>query len=523
MKRESSNAMRTIKLLIMLVILFTGFSGCVNDRGNYDYDTIPVFLTDDWQVKVNDNNVKVGDDQKIILHNGDRLNITMNSDFSGKSSPEYHWKVFPKKQAENPDNVFETPREIAKTKDFNQTFDEVPGTYTLYFEAMNQDNGTKFCAQFTVEVLSIKGILVYFTDMEGKGDYGAFSTAELFPELPADHLGRTDHIYSTINNGAKIENPTHLWVRKAMKNREAHRKILLASENTITVVNYETHEKESDNYSALFFIPSEKAPKPEGFMTGFQKEFLIQNGELCVIDYMSGGAVFGTHYGKFGCEYSPYMMSIPMDMSTYSGGWNIAFNKTSRGFEIDAWNFMSDFVFEEGAIDISNTGMDLLYVEKGQDYSMHSVMRDDNGILHYVYYKLSQDMEQGYYKASCIADYNLSAHHEISEQSHWAVNARGTNSFFSSGNEIYSLSHKNGNITPADLELPTNAEIVALQVLKDTENAVYDNALLFIAYNVNGEGNVLQYRFNPLSGVINKGSKQGFGEYGRILGIALKK
>ena len=46
--------MKTIRLLLTMIILLAGFTGCVKDRGDYDYTDIPVFSTDDWQVKVND-------------------------------------------------------------------------------------------------------------------------------------------------------------------------------------------------------------------------------------------------------------------------------------------------------------------------------------------------------------------------------------------------------------------------------------------------------------------------------------
>ena len=515
--------MKTIRLLLTMIILLAGFTGCVKDRGDYDYTAIPVFSTDDWQVKVNDKVAELRADNKIVLKTGDRLCIAANGGFTGNARPEYHWKVLTKDQPDNPEHIFESPREVAVTKDFDQAFEEGPGSYILSFEAINRNNNTIFGAQFIVEVLSIKGMLVYYADADGKGDYSAFATAEILPGVDEDYLGRNDHIYSTVNGGAKIEKPTQIWVREAMKRQPADRRILLASENTVTVVNYETHEKESDIYSSLFFIPPAKEARPEGFMAGFQSEYLVQHGDLYKIDYTQAEKIiYGVHCGQYGCEYSPYMMSVPMDMETMTGGWNIVYNKTLRCFELDNWGTMVGLMSGGGNVDVGNTGMDLLYADKGPEYSIHAVMRDDAGKVHYVCFTYP-DPVMDPFTVVCAADHDLSARSEVTEHSLWAVGARGNISFFSSGNEVYLLNQQTGSIVSADLDLPEDAEIAALQVLKDIDNTIYDNALLFVGYNLNGQGCVRQYRFNPLSGQINKDSKREFGEYGRILGIALKK
>lgn len=148
--------MKTIRLLLTMIILLAGFTGCVKDRGDYDYTDIPVFSTDDWQVKVNDKVAELRADNKIVLKTGDRLCIAANGGFTGNARPEYHWKVLTKDQPDNPEHIFESPREVAVTKDFDQAFEEGPGSYILSFEAINRNNNTIFGAQFIVEVLSTK-------------------------------------------------------------------------------------------------------------------------------------------------------------------------------------------------------------------------------------------------------------------------------------------------------------------------------------------------------------------------------
>lgn len=427
-----------------------------------------------------------------------------------------------KNQPDNPEHVFEEPKEVADTKDFDQHFDEGPGSYVLSFEATNEKNHTTFGTEFVVEVLSIKGMLVYYADAEGKGDYSAFSTEEILPDLEKKYLGRTDHIYSTVNNGMKIEDPTQIWVREATKQQPEARKILLASENTVTVVNYETHEKETDIFSNLFFIPSEKEAKPEGFLAGFQGEYLVQNGDLHKIDFTQGSKAYGPSCGSFGCEYAPSMMYIPMDMATMAGGWNIVYNKTYGCFEFDNWGTIIGYMSEGGPVDASNTGMELLYMDKGPDYSIHAVMHDMDGNIHYVCFTYP-DPFMNYFSVLCTTDHNLANHSKVTEKSLWAIGTRGNISFFSSDNKVCLLNQQTGDVATTDIDLPESAEIAALKLLKDEDNPVYNSVLLFVAYNHEGKGYVRQYQFNPLSGKINHSSMREFDGYGRILGITLKK
>ena len=514
---------RIIQLLIIAALALPGLPGCVNDRGDYDYKDIPEFVSEKCEVSVNGKTQTLASGNKIVVETNDLLHITLNGHFTKEVSPEYRWMIFPKTQQDNSDHIFEQAREIAATQDFDQPFTEAPGTYILYFEAKNTVDNTLFHHLFEVEVLSLKGMLVYYTDAEGKGDYGAVTTAELFPDIPADKLGQNKDIYSAINE-EKIDRPTQIWVRMPAEQRKEFRRILLASENTVTVVNYETHEKESDNYNSLFVIPPEKEALPQGFNNGFQCEHLIQNGDLCRYDYMGGSLkpLFGLHMGTPGCEYSPYIMNLPYLQGEDTGGESIVFNETMRGFECDYYGFLMPFMSVGGDVDISATGMELLYVDKGVGKTIHAVMLDDDGHLHYVCFEMNLNMDMYAYEGLCTRDLDLSGS-EAGTMSCWAIAARGDFAYFSSGTEVYLLNHAANTVTPMNLGLPVGAEITALQVLKDPDNIVYDNALLFVAYNLNGEGTLLQYRFNGLSGAINSGSKKEFSGFGKILGIALKK
>lgn len=507
-----------MKIIIATAILLLAFTGCVKDNGNYDYRNIPEFTADGYQVKVNGKPIRMLDGNRIVLNSNDSLTILVNGEFSETTEAAYEWAIFPKAQPNNPDGNFEQAKIIATGKDFNQSFHEGPGKYVLYFKAIAVASKNAFYSQFVVEVESIKGLLVFHSDAENKGDYSAIRTAEMNLELPEEKLGVIDNIYSGVNNGEKIANPTHIWLRTTDRFPQ---KIFLASPHSITTVNYETHEKETDDYSSLFLIMPEKSPFPEGYMNGENNaEYLIQNGDLCKIDYMSMEQLFGAHVGLRGKEYAPWMMCIPTYQypdGIYRDFNNIFFNKTDRKFEYDFGGILN-FRHAGGSVDISDTRMDLVYMAKGNGFFIEAVMKDDNGNLHYVRFNITDANA-----VLCTCDINLSGRPEITEQSQWAVGARGNIAFFSSQNELYILNHNNQSVTPAVLGLPDKAAISVVKVLNDPENYVYDNALIFIGYNLNGKGYILQYQFNPLDGRINKDSRKAFSGFGQIVDVVLKK
>lgn len=511
-------------ITLLTAILLLASIGCVNDRGDYDYRDITEFVAGEYTVSINGDSYPLDNENHIVLKANDLLHIDLNGDFSPEIDGEYHWMIFPADQPDNADHIFEQAREIASTKDFNQAFTEGPGKYILYFEAEDPVAKTKYHAQFQVEVLSIMGMLVYHTDEMGKGDYSAITTAEMFPELSIDNLGCNHNIYSSIN-GEKIENPTRIWVR-TLPDAGKDKKILLSSINTMTTVNYNTHVKETDEYRSFFLLPIETEAHPEGHLNGFQKEFLVQNGNLHRLDPRSLNLTYGVSYGQYNCKYSPCMMSIPLNYETYEGGENIAYNMTLRKFEYDSdYMGMSDFMpsASPGSVDISNTQMDLLYMDKGVDNSINAIMKDGNKQLHYVCFNLTEDPFSGYTEATCSRNLNLSIHPEISETSLWAIASRADLAYFASGDKVFLLNHEKDAVTPLALDIPAGAEISVLKVLKDPDNTEYDNRILLIAYNMEGKGVLHQYSFNPLSGAIDASSKKAFDGFGKIIDMTLKK
>lgn len=509
--------MKNIKLFFIVCFTLL-FVGCVRDNGNYDYKEIPEFVINGIQVKLNGEDVKLPENRKIILQTNDQLNIVIDGDFTMSTAVTYTWKMFPKGQPNNIDGVFEQPEEIATKKNLDIAFAKGPGNYTLFLEATNIDAKTTFREKFEVEVESINGLLIYHADLNNKGDYSAIRTAQTMPELPVEKLGVTMNIYSAVNGGEKIENPTQIWIQKARE--QILNKLFLVSTDNVTVVNYGTHEKESDDYSAIFFIPIEGEAAPQGHMNGAQSEFMVQNGDIHKIDYMNPpkNPVFGVHCGLSGCKYSPYMMSIETVVlgDNYRELSNVVFNKTYRKFEYDYYSGMMDFGYVGGSVNIADTQMDLVYMSKGLGFTISAVMRDDNDVLHYVEF----DITDTNMVTSSSSD--LSAHGQITGDDLWAISTRANLAFFASGSEIYVYNPKSNRVVPFGADLPSGAEITVLELLNDSTNKIYDNAILLVGYNLGDEGVVMQYQFEPMSGKLDKASQQKFDGFGRILDIELK-
>lgn len=516
---------KTIYVAMLLTLICAGFAGCVKDDGNYDYKDIAGFTARSVTVKINGKAVSVVGGNKIVINPNDLLNIVVEGELGTDFDPVYHWMLFeidpPMRPGTDLEDYFEPAEEIAATKDFDGHFNKSPGNYTLYYVVENRKNDSRFYEEFTVEVESVKGMLVYHADAAGLADYSVVRTSEMGLGLPPEKLGMISNVYSSVNGGAKIANPTRVWLRR-VNDPMFEDQIFLAHEGGMVQVNYRTHVKEHDSYNAYFMFPPEGTPDPQGYMNGSNKtEYLVQGGQVYGINYMTASRALFTPVSNYG-TYSPCMMTIPQSINRDYR--NIFYNMTSGGFEYDYWGAMAPFFSVPGSlggedVDIMNTGMNLVFMDMGNGSTIDAVMRDRSGAYRYVRFDVTNP-----YGAMCIENIDLSPF-PADENSLWAVGNRGSAAFFSAGNELYILDMQDKTSHAAELGLPANDAISVVQVLKDSDenNATNNNAVIFIAYNSGGEGKLLQYKFNPSTGVLDKTSRQEFGGFGRILDIVLKK
>lgn len=506
--------------IFMLLLAFV--ASCVKDRGNYDLQDIPEFNASGFAVKVNGEVVSVLAENKVVISANDELSIVVNGELTVGFDPAYAWMLYEVNPILKPGSDFEAAVQIADTKDFNQKFSKGPGQYKLYYVVTNKQNNARYYEEFMIEVESLNGLLVYFKNGEGNGDYSAVRTAEMGLGLPTEKLGVIENVFSGINKEIKIENPTHLWLRQ-VGNGSSDNLIFAANKNDMIALSYRTHAVENTDYNRFFAFPLETSPLPQAHMNGSNAaEFLIQNQEVYKIDYMSGGST--PKYSLLnatGMQYAPLMMTIPTDMIAERGFTDVFYNKSWKRFEYDYFG-LTPFMAAPGIlgpddVDISNTGMDLVYMAKGTDFGINAIMKDAQNNLRFVRFDITD-----IYASLCTHNVDLSTVSDVTEQSLWAASERAPVAFYTAGNKI-NLFHYTTGAVEAALSLPARAEIAVIKILKDQENSVYDNALLFIGYNIGGKGTFLQVEFNALSGKIKENSKQSYAGFGEIVDIALKK
>lgn len=509
-------------LIATFILMGAVLTSCVKDRGEYDYKDIAEYTTTGYDVIVNGVATPLMIGNKIVLSTNDRIEIKVNGEVSGDFTPTYKWKLFLKTPPMDLAGNYEPAKLLTETKDFNVEFAEAPGKYVLYFEITNQNNKTAFYETFEVEVESIKGLLVYEQGADGKGDYSAVRTAEMNMELPETKLGVIRNIYSSSNDGAKIDNPTKLWVRSIGADRGYSAVVYLGSKNNVVTVNYESHTLETDKFAELFLVAPQGEPNPQLQFNGTNDtEYMINNGEMHKIEYINAPArsIFSPSAGNAGKKYASMMVAIPMlfvSQDDYRVFANVLFNVTDRKFEYDSF-MINAFGNGGGTVDITDTKMDLIYMDHGTGEFFDAVMKDDAGKLHYVRFNI-RNLDQ-----VMSTDNDLSAHTQITENSLWAIGERGEVAFATANNDVVSYNYLTNTMTSANLRLPENATITVLEVLKDKDNATFDNAVLYVGYDVAGEGVLLQYEFNPVDGTINKASKKEFTGFGKILDVVLKK
>lgn len=517
--------MRKILLQVTnLVVIITFLLGCVKDKGNYELQGVPGIGNKGYAIQVNGTAIPDNDVAKLIINTNDRLKISFNDELGEGVDPSYQWMMYEIDPLLKPGAMPDPAVQIALTKDFDQNFSKGPGKYKLYRKLINKSNGDATISEFIIEVESINGLLVYIEDENNRGDYSAVRTLEMNLGLPGDKMGVRHKVYSTLNPTHPIENPTHLWLRQT-GDASFDNQMFATSAGGLTQINYRTHFWQHSNSSAIFAFPLEGSFLPQGHMNGSNKtEYLVQNEQVFSIDYMSGSA--NPRFVKLSetaMAYAPGMMTIPLDRQTFRMHSNIVFNKTLQGFEYDSgYMGLIPFGYAPGNlpsnVNISATQMGLIYMAKGKDYYIDAVMEQASGKINYVRFDITDP-----YAATCTHNIDLSAlvANLVTKQSLWAVSERGPFAFFATDNKVYTFNYEQQTVELAIADIPANAKISVVQILKDKDNAAYDSAVLYIAYNQGNAGTLLQYEFNPLSGQL--GTKKTFTGFGKILDLTLKK
>jgi len=507
-----------------LVVIITALLGCVKDKGTYELHEIPEIGNKGYTIAVNGNPVPNQDIAKLTINTNDRLHISFNEVVGEGVDPIYQWMMYEIDPTLKPGTMPEASVQVALTKDFDQNFSKGPGKYKLYRKLTNKNNGDAIFSEFIIEVESINGLLVYQQDENMKGDYSAVRTAEMNLDLPSDKMGVRHKVYSSLNPTHPIENPTYLWLRK-VNDPSYDNQIFAVSAGGLTQINYRTHVWQHNNKEAVFAFPLDGSFVPQGHMNGSNKtEYLIQNEQVFNIEYMSAPSVPKfVQLSEAGMAYAPYMMTIPTDMQTFRMFSNVVFNKTFQRFEYDNFGNLSPFFYAPGNVpsdvDISATQMDLIYLAKGKDYYIDAIMEQSSGKLNYIRFDITDPMA-----AACTHNIDLSGlSDKITKESLWAVSERGPFAFFASDNKIYTFNYEHQTVELSIADIPANAKISVLKILKDKENPAFDNATLYIAYNQGNKGTLLQYEFNPLSGQLKTNTKKTFDGFGKILDLTLKK
>ncbi|WP_316815418.1 hypothetical protein [Pedobacter nyackensis] len=518
--------MKKIRLQVTnLVVIMTVLLGCVKDKGNYELHEIPGVNDKGYTIQVNGNPIPAQDVANLTINTNDRLQISFNEEIEAGIDPAYQWMMYEIDPVLKPGAMPDPAAQIAVTKNLDQSFSKGPGKYKLYRKLTNRNNGDAYFSEFILTVESINGLLVYQEDANSRGDYSSVRTTEMNLGLPDSKMGVRHQVYTTLNPTHPIQHPTQLWLRE-VGDLSFDNQIFAISAGGITQVNYRTHVWQHNNSGAIFAFPLDGSFVPQGHMNGSNKtEYLVQNERVFGIDYLAGGALPKfVEISEPGMAYSPYMMTIPTDMQTFRMFSNIVFNKTFQRFEYDNFGFLSPFFYAPGDlgqsdIDISATQMDLIYMDKGKDYYIDAVMEQNPGSINYVRFDITDPMA-----ATCTHNIDLSTlSNQLTKQSLWAISERGPIAFSAIGNKVYTLNYEQETLQLSTADIPATATISVIKILKDKLNPAYDNAILYIAYNLGNQGTLLQYEFNPLSGQLKTNTKKTFNGFGKILDLKLKK
>lgn len=496
------------KFALILSFIALVFSGCVKDKGNYDYNDILEIDFAKPAIKVEGVVTEINNDGYVVLAQNDELNISFSSDMPKNSS--YSWKVQDENPISDADGNYEPIREIATTKDLKVPFASAPGKYVLYYY-VSDNGGAQYTTSLKVSVESVSGLLVLHTGADGKGDFSAVQTSEILPSLQASKLKLIHNCYSSSNDGSKIEDPSRIWIR-ARTRSGVIKYVFLGTSNNLLSVDFNTLSLFSDKYTSLFLIRPD-AFKPMAFVDGVNnKELLISAGQIYGIDYAMSEKKYGSHLGRPGKKYSNCLEVFAAPTNRH-----VVFNVTDKSFEmIDNFNKHAFFINGGGEVNVADTKMDLLSAHKGNGATLNAIMKD-GATINYVKFNLT-DLKS----VICESKTDITSLPGVNDQNRWTVSQTGNFAYYSSGNTLYLYDHANKRSTPTNVNLPSGAEIAYLKIHVDATNIIHNNTILFIGVNNGAQGTVYQYKINTLNGNIDATSMKEFTGFGKILDAAFK-
>lgn len=491
-------------LLPLFAVLFC-ITGCYKDKGNYDYNELTSLVIDTTGGAIK---------PEMLVKQFSRLVLKPNVKYEGNpENLEYKWELYAILPERLPNNMYPTAKVISDKRDLDVEMSMVADKYYLTYSVTDKTIGVKKFLTIKVEVASSfnKGWLV-LEESEGSYDLGFVKSTFITPAIdPADEGGVFD-IYSS-TNGSKLANAKGIYQYYTPYDN----KVYVYTDNDGVRMNGITLKNEA-NYSQIFYIP-ESVQKPQKFGASWNSTmFLINDGGV-----QSGGYSF-KYSGRLRGDYSaaPYLLPRKMIPPNFPPVMVIYDTRNKRFMQLAlfTYEFGSYGTPPVGApFDMNNIGLDLMYMDNGNNDNTYCIFKDPNTAKYYLYVAdLNTDVQ------APLRKLEMNACPEIAQATQYAFGSRGEVAYYAVNNKVYYYNYNGTNTATVSYTFDAAEKITNMKIFKETGH-VNDSKLLIVStYNETTKaGKVTIFQANELTGTLNTASKKEYTGFGRIIDMCNKQ
>lgn len=505
--------MKSINIYRFIIFLAAVAVSCKKDLGNYNYHVEPTPVIDTTGMGATYNVPQFG-----------TLNITPKINNEGDTTQlSYQWLSYVVTPGGNGTNP---AVEVGTYRNFNGTVNIRPGTYYLELIVTNKVTRMKSNARFTLNVMPYieTGWLVLHSK-DGQSDVDLIVTKNILRSALEEK--RMKNLYE-FTYGSKIPG-TGKMIAYSRRSNSDFNWVTIGTDRTMLRLNGFTFAQLAKD--AQFFRRAEGSINPQAMMQNSDHEGLINNGQLHVNQWSSPlDAVFsGAYRGDYSlAPYFVYNNFSPMGLWVYDQK-NTRFLYTTSTLANLNFQDCKPPAEADQPFNLSNTGKELLYMERGMSNYLYAFMKDKTGTGRDLYVvnatKSSDDGKMAF------AAYNMNTLPDINNAKFFTVGDLGNFALYATDKAIYRYDYSGSGQAIVNFSgIGPNETITGMKIFKSTLNintntadfTLTNNSVLFVATWDGTQGRVYELSMSVVTGLVEATPLRVYDGFGRIMDMAFK-
>lgn len=487
--------MKKISVLLLAAILLYA---CMEDKGNYDYQTVS-------EIKI-DTVGMVNRSEIFNLELGKEIEIEPTVIYDKSLDElEYYWVIYPFRYTsvqEGNAMVYPQADTICRTRKLKWTVNATPSSYNLQFVVTDPVAKLRSFFTFTNVRIPEKGVksgLYVLSEYEGQTDIDLFGSARALI-IGGDHF--EPRYYSESHGGGMISGkPLFISYGRDYYYAFTEQAGLRLNTNSLMLM---------ENFNEMFYAAPDYNPSNLKYTNNC--EFLINNGRLHVLytnktndrkfsnvvagDYLAGRFLAGNTKTSYGHTTD----AIDADQ--------IIFDTNTNGFRPYFPSSASIGNFKQTEIDaisdanhLNGTVKATFEANGGQTYNIVEIDGKDSLIV-FNFYNVVDD---GDLSAGSGSRVSLSGCKDVKDAKYFASSNAGNAFFYATGKAVHSFSYTSGQTAQSDIYVCNpDEEITALYLLPSGGFPTSGCVLWIGVWNEAGKtGSLVEFEIDPTSGNIS--------------------